>query len=378
MSEQGVVFDLEAAREKERQRKLAKQRVNAKYQEKQRAIRAALQAAAGPAVVSAIAAGGAAAGLVVAGASGASGVDSVLGSDYDTVLSVLQMRNKYVMGGNRALCRGECHWDECWMCMRFYVPDRDVRDHPYFMRGLGVRPPANVGREIEDDYFCREYSGTLGSQVARGDFMPTMEYDEWQVKKNGMYYVPLLYRHPVREALWRAYGQVRLAEVTMKSVSCEDRQKAAVPQILAEQPTASMEALVNMQATPRCALRTHKGLYVATCYVDRAIYPRNFATCALCSHAEAWNAERRKLADEAEDMARKEMALEEKKWQDSFKLNLWPDQHAAEAWRVQWRAELEEKAERREAAVRLAAVLARRRVRARLAGYAENVVEVCG
>jgi hypothetical protein len=69
--------------------------------------------------------------------------------------------------------------------MRFYVPDVEKRDHPYFMRGLGVRPPANEGREIEDDYFCREYCGTLGSQVARGPFMPLMEYDESQVKKNG-------------------------------------------------------------------------------------------------------------------------------------------------------------------------------------------------
>ncbi len=105
-------------------------------------------------------------------------VNSVLGSDYDTVLSVQQMSSKKLIGGNRALCRGECHWDECWMCMRFFVPDRDVRDHPYFMRGLGVRPPKNVGREIEDDYFCREYTCTLGSQVARGPFMQMMEYDE--------------------------------------------------------------------------------------------------------------------------------------------------------------------------------------------------------
>jgi hypothetical protein len=66
-------------------------------------------------------------------------------------------------------------------------------------------------------------------------------------------------------------------------------------------------------------------------------------------------------------MARTEMQAEEDRWRNSFKLSLFPDQHAAEAWRVQWRAELEEKAMRREAAVRLAAVLARRRVRARVA-----------
>jgi hypothetical protein len=308
----------------------------------------------------------------------------VLGSDYDTDLSVMQMRKRQSMGGNRALCRGECHWDECWMCMRFYVPDRDVRDHPYFMRGLGVRPPKNEGREIEDDYVCREYSGTLGSQVARGFFMPIMEYDEWQVKPSAQSnnnYVPLLYRHPVREALWRAYGPVRLpgAQGAPGAGVVADTNKAGVPQIaqiapiLAEQPTANMEALVDMQAAAMCALRTHKGLYVGTCCVDRVLYPRNFATCARCSHAEAWNAERRKLADKAEDMARTEMALEEKKWQDSFKLSLWPDQHAAEAWRVQWRAGLEEKAEKREAAVKLAAVLARRRARARLV----EVVAAC-
>jgi hypothetical protein len=175
----------------------------------------------------------------------------------------------------------------------------------------------------------------------------------------------------------RLAGVVENMKAVKEEASCEDRQaqkKDAVPQIppiLAEQPTASMEALVNMQSAPRCALRTHKGLYVATCCVDRALYPRNFATCARCSHAEAWNAQRRELQDKAEDMARTEMALEEKKWQDSFKLSLWPDQHAAEAWRVGWRAELEEKAMKRESAVKLAAVLARRRVRAWL-------VEVCG
>ena len=295
---------------------------------------------------------------------------SVLGSDYDTVLSVLQRSNKQRMGGNRALCRGECHWEECWMCMRFYVPDAEVRDHPYFMRGLGVRPPANEGREVN------AYSTTLGSQLARGPFMPLLEYDEWQLmkNKNNHNYVPLLYRHPVREALWRAYGPVRLAGAVSEPRPETQNQcsvASGVPEILARQPTASMEALVDMQAAAKCVLRPHKGLYVGTCCVDRTLYPRNFTTCARCSHAELWNAERRKLADEAEDIARKEMALAEKQWQDSFKLALFPDQHAAEAWRIDWRAALEEKAERREAAVRLAAAIARRRVRARLAEVCE-------
>jgi hypothetical protein len=53
----------------------------------------------------------------------------------DAGLSDAQLRVKRMMGGERALCRGECHWYECWLCMRFYVPDKDVCDHPAFAAG---------------------------------------------------------------------------------------------------------------------------------------------------------------------------------------------------------------------------------------------------
>jgi hypothetical protein len=46
-------------------------------------------------------------------------------------------------GGERPLCAGECHWDKCWHCMRFYFAGIA---HPYFGRSGTAPPAANLPR----------------------------------------------------------------------------------------------------------------------------------------------------------------------------------------------------------------------------------------
>jgi hypothetical protein len=311
-----------------------------------------------------------AAGAVGAAAGAASGSVAVVAravtsaSYAEAGLSVQQISVKRRMGGDRALCRGECHWYACWRCMRFYVPDRDVCDHPYFASGLGVRPPKN-GREVSVD----------GSTYR--------EYDEWQMFQTdaNLCWLAFTHRHAVRELLWRAYGPVALAasgegvEAAQDSADSEQqdgdgRTECRVPAVLRATPRASTEAaaLAGLQADARCRLTTKDGLYVALCCTDAVVFRRyaGLVVCGKCEYAHAWNAARRGLAEGAAEAARAELRAEELKWRESFDLAKWPDQSAAEAWRVGWRAALEARADRRDAAIRLAAVLARRRVRARV------------
>jgi hypothetical protein len=321
-----------------------------------------------------------AAGAVGAAAGAASGSVAVVAravtsaSYAEAGLSVQQISVKRRMGGDRALCRGECHWYACWRCMRFYVPDRDVCDHPYFASGLGVRPPKN------------------GRECVLADGRTYREYDEWQMFQTdtNMCWLAFTHRHAVRELLWRAYGPVALAAASGDGVEAardkadnadseqqdgdgraDGRTECRVPAVLRATPRASTEAaaLAGLQADARCRLTTKDGLYVALCCTDAVVFRRyaGLVVCRKCEFAHAWNAARRGLAESAAEAARAELRAEELKWRESFDLSKWPDQSAADGWRSAWRAVLEARADKRDAAVRLAAVLARRRVQARLA-----------
>jgi hypothetical protein len=180
------------------------------------------------------------------------------------------------------------------------------------------------------------------------------------------YSVAFTHLHPVRELLWRAYGPVLLAAASGESVKA-----GGVPAVLQDTPRASMEeaALAGLQADEKCLRTTKDCLYTKHCCTNALIYRRyaGLVVCEKCDWAHAWNVELKRLAESAAEAARAEMNAEETKWRDSFDLAAWPDQNQAEAWRTAWSATLVDKAHWCESAVKLAAVLASRRVQARLA-----------
>jgi hypothetical protein len=55
----------------------------------------------------------------------------------------LRRQLKRSMGGERPLCAGECHWEKCLLCMRFYCSGVA---HPYFGRSGTAPPAANLPR----------------------------------------------------------------------------------------------------------------------------------------------------------------------------------------------------------------------------------------